>query len=321
MPGKTERYRLITRSDFDGLVCAMLLKDLGILDGIKFVHPKDVQDGKIEVTDQDILTNLPYMPECKLCFDHHASEEIRNSDIETTNYVLDPNAHSAARVLYDYYGGVERFPDINPEMLDAVDKADSAQFSRNEILDPTGWVLLSFLMDPRTGLGRFRDFRISNYELMMDLIDNCKTHTIEEVLELPDVAERVAVYNSHRENFCNQIAACSSLHGDVVVLDLRSEETIYAGNRFVIYALHPNCNASIHMMWGLKKQNTVLAIGKSILNKTNPHDIGELALKYGGGGHAAAGTCQVSHGTAEQVLSELVESLNATSQEPLLVPS
>ena len=311
MADRSQGFRLITRSDFDGLLCAMLLKDMDILDSIKFVHPKDMQDGKIEVTGRDILTNLPYVPGCHLCFDHHASEEMRNVDTQDANCVLDPNADSAARVLYEYYGGAERFPDISHEMMDAVDKADSARFTRQEILAPTGWVLLSFLMDPRTGLGRFRDFRISNYELMMDLIDYCKDHTVEQVLLLPDVAERVQIYNAHRKQFCEQLARCSSIHGDVVVLDLRTEEIIYAGNRFVIYALFPECNVSIHVIWGLKKQNTVLAIGKSILDRTNPHNIGELALQYGGGGHAAAGTCQICHEQAEQTLSELIEKLNA----------
>jgi nanoRNase/pAp phosphatase (c-di-AMP/oligoRNAs hydrolase) len=318
MAGRSERYHLITRSDFDGLVCAMLLKDMDLLDGIKFVHPKDVQDGKIEVTDRDILTNLPYVSGCHLCFDHHASEEIRNFDTQAESYVLDPKADSAARVLYNYFGGAKQFPDINLDMMEAVDKADSARFTRNEILAPTGWTLLSFLMDPRTGLGRFREFRISNYELMMNLIDYCKEHTIQQVLAMPDVVERVEVYNAHRKGFCNQIASCSTIYGNVVVLDLREEEMIFSGNRFVIYALYPECDVSIYVIWGLKKQNTVLAIGKSILDRSNPHDVGEIALQYGGGGHAAAGTCQVSHEHAPRVLSEIIEELSVKSLDASL---
>jgi nanoRNase/pAp phosphatase (c-di-AMP/oligoRNAs hydrolase) len=314
MSSQPERYRLITRSDFDGLVCAMLFKDMGILDGIKFVHPKDVQDGKVQVTDRDILTNLPYVPGCHLCFDHHDSEEIRSSDEPAENHILTAGADSAARVVYDYFGGSERFPDVDLDMMDAVDKADAARFSRNDILAPKGWVLLSFLMDPRTGLGRFRDFRVSNYELMMNLIDDCKQLTIDRVLTEPDVAERVELYNAHREQFCDQIARCSTIRGNVVVLDLREEDIIFAGNRFVIYALYPEANASIHVIWGLNNRNTVLAIGKSILDRSNPNDVGEIALQYGGGGHSAAGTCQVSHGQSERVLDEIVEQLNAGAQ-------
>ena len=308
---QNETFRLLTRSDFDGLVCAVLLKELGILGTIKFVHPKDVQDGKIEVTDRDILTNLPYVPGCHLCFDHHASEETRNAGITTDNYHLNPHADSAARVVYEHFGGDDRFPAIGNDMLEAVDKADSARFTMDDVLNPQGWELLSFLMDARTGLGRFRDFSVSNYQLMMDLIEHCKDHTIEQILALPDVQERVELFHAHKEQFEDQLRRCSSVHGNLVVLDLRDEETIFAGNRFVIYALFPECNISMHVLWGLKKQNTVFTIGKSIFNLTSATDIGELCLSYAGGGHPAAGTCQISNADAQCVHDELVAKLNS----------
>lgn len=311
MVTETGAYRLLTRSDFDGLVCAMLLKEMGVLADIKFVHPKDVQDGKVEVTDRDILTNLPYVPGCHRCFDHHDSEEIRTQGTVADNLVLDPNADSAARVVYNFYGGAERFSSVSEEMLAAVDKADSARFAMEDVLNPSGWVLLSFIMDPRTGLGRFRDFRVSNYQLMMDLIDYCKDHSIEEVLAKPDVAERVELYQSQRSQMEEQVRRCSTVHRNLVVLDLRGEETIYAGNRFLIYALFPQCNISIHVLWGLQKQNTVFAIGKSIFDRSSKTNVGELALKYGGGGHANAGTCQIPNEDAERVLGELVAQINA----------
>ncbi len=185
-----EKCRLVTRSDFDGLVCAALLKELELLDGIKFVHPKDVQDGLIELGDRDITTNLPYVPGVRLAFDHHHSETLRVTET-LENHIIMPDALSAARVVYDYFGGAARFPNVSEELMEAVDKADSALFSAEDITTPDGWILLSFLMDPRTGLGRFRDFRISNYQLMMELIDACLELTVEEILELPDVAERV----------------------------------------------------------------------------------------------------------------------------------
>src|SRR5579862_5409329 len=141
----SKKYGLVTRSDIDGLMCAILLKELGILDSIKFVHPKDVQDGKVQITENDILTNLPYVPQAHLCFDHHASEEIRTGGLSASNYILKPGAASTARVLYNYYGGVQAFPNISEPMLEAVDKADSANFSKEEILNPKGWVLMSFL--------------------------------------------------------------------------------------------------------------------------------------------------------------------------------
>jgi nanoRNase/pAp phosphatase (c-di-AMP/oligoRNAs hydrolase) len=309
MVATSTRHRLVTRSDFDGLVCAVLMKDMKMIDDILFVHPKDMQDGKVAVTDNDITTNLPYVEGVHLAFDHHSSETVRNQG-RRDNYIIDPNAPSAARVVYQYYGGAERFPSISQEMMVAVDKADSAQFSIDEVLNPTGWTLLNFLMDARTGLGRFRDFRVSNYTLMMQLIDYCKEHTIEEILALPDVKERVDLYFEQEPQFKAQIQRCAKVHGNLVVLDLRNEPIIYAGNRFMVYALFPECNISIHVLWGLKQQNTVFATGKSILNRTSRTDIGKLMLTYGGGGHANAGTCQVDNAQADLVLPELIEQIN-----------
>lgn len=305
-----EKFRLVTRSDFDGLVCAVLLNELDLIDDIKFVHPKDMQDGKVDITPRDITTNLPYVAAAHLAFDHHLSETLRNTG-ERKNHIIDPKAPSAARVVYDYYGGKARFPNISEEMMEAVDKADSAQYVREEILDPKGWVLLNYLMDARTGLGRFREFRISNYALMMDLIKYCKNHTIEEILALPDVKERVDLYFDHAEKAKDQLLRCTTVHKNLAVLDLRNEETIYATNRFMIYALFPQTNISIHVMWGLQKQNTVFATGKSILDRSSKTNVGELMLKYGGGGHQAAGTCQVGNDQAEVVLKELIARINA----------
>jgi nanoRNase/pAp phosphatase (c-di-AMP/oligoRNAs hydrolase) len=303
-------YRLVTRSDFDGLVCAMLLKQLDLIDEITFVHPKDVQDGSVAITERDITTNLPYRPEAHLAFDHHASEVLRNG-ADHANYIMDPEAPSAARVVYDHFGGRERFPTIADDLMAAVDQADSARYEVDEILDPQGWVLLNFLMDPRTGLGRFREFRVSNYQLMMQLIDYCLDHPVDEVLALPDVAERVALYREQTELFRAQVERCTTIVGDVAVLDLRPEEIIYAGNRFMIYAMFPETTISVHVLWGRQKQNTVLAVGKSIVNRANPVDIGALMLAYGGGGHRNAGTCQVPHEEAERSLTEIVAALRS----------
>ena len=305
-----EKCRLVTRSDFDGLVCAALLKELGILDEIKFVHPKDMQDGLVEITDRDITTNLPYVSGARLAFDHHESEALRLGEA-AENHIIIPGALSAARVVYDYFGGAERFRQVTEPLMEAVDKADSALFSLDEIRTPTGWILLSFLMDPRTGLGRFRDFRISNYQLMMELIDACLERSVEEVLEMPDVVERVTLYREHADAAQAQLLARSTVHDNLVVLDLREDELIHPTNRFMIYALHPGCNMSIHALWGLKQQNTVFAMGKSIVNRSSRTDVGALMLSYGGGGHEAAGTCQVANADAEIVLAELVERVNA----------
>jgi nanoRNase/pAp phosphatase (c-di-AMP/oligoRNAs hydrolase) len=306
----TSKFRLVTRSDFDGLVCAVLLNELDMINDIKFVHPKDMQDGKIEITASDITTNLPYVASAHLAFDHHESETIRNTG-ERPNHIISATAPSAARVVYDYYGGKKAFPQISDDMMEAVDKADSAQYNREEVLNPKGWELLNYLMDSRTGLGRFREFRISNYQLMMDLIKYCRDHSIAQILELPDVVERVKLYEEHAEKARDQIQRCSTVHKNLVVLDLRNEETIYAVNRFMIYALYPQCNISIHAMWGVQKQNTVFATGKSILDRSCKSNVGELMLTYGGGGHQAAGTCQVENDRAATVLQELITKINA----------
>lgn len=305
-----DKFRLVTRSDFDGLVCAVLLKEKGLLDDIKFVHPKDMQDGKVEIGPRDITTNLPYVPGVHIAFDHHLSETLRVKD-RPQNHVIDADAPSAARVVFHHYGGKASFPRVSEAMMLEVDKADSAQFSEQEILHPERWVLLNYLMDPRTGLGRFRDFRISNYKLMMDLIDACLTHSIDEILALPDVKERVDLYREHEPQAKEQIKRCSTVHGKVVVLDLRKEDPIWPTNRFMIYALYPHCNVSVHVLWGLKQQNTVLATGKSIIDRGSKANIGDLMLSYGGGGHMAAGTCQVENDRADTVLGEIVARLNA----------
>jgi nanoRNase/pAp phosphatase (c-di-AMP/oligoRNAs hydrolase) len=305
----TSRHRLVTRSDFDGLVCAVLLRDLDLIDDITFVHPKDMQDGVVPIGDRDITTNLPYVEGAHLAFDHHVSETLRNEPRD--NHVIDPAAPSAARVVHDFYGGRDAFPSVSEEMLAAVDKADSAQFALDEVLDPQGWVLLNFLMDARTGLGRFRNFRISNYELMMELIDACRNHGIDEILALPDVAERVELYRAQEPLFRDQLARCTTEHGNLAVVDLRGEGTIHAGNRFLVYALHPEVNISMHVMWGRQKQNVVFAVGTSIFNRTSRTDIGRMLLAYGGGGHANAGTCQVGHADADRTQRKLVAHITA----------
>ncbi|MCR5607868.1 MAG: exopolyphosphatase [Lachnospiraceae bacterium] len=303
--------RLVTRSDFDGLACAMMLKELNLIDEIKFVHPKDVQDGKIELSENDITTNLPYDPRVGLAFDHHKSEADRNKAKDTKGkLIIDPNAKSAARVVYNYYGGASKFPRISKELLDAVDKGDSASFTIDEILNPTKWVLLHYIMDPRTGLGRFHDFRISNFDLMMELIDNCRNLSIDEIMELPDVLERTKLYFEQAELFKAQLKRIVKVCGKVAVIDLRNEDIIYAGNRFMVYAMYPETEISIHVAWGFKKQNTAVMIGKSIINKNSNADIGMLCLSYGGGGHRNAGTCQLDNDIVDKELPKIIEKLN-----------
>ena len=305
-----EKKRLITRSDFDGLVCAMLLRELEMIDEIKFVHPKDVQDGKVDINENDITTNLPFDPRVGLAFDHHESELVRNNMEAYGHKFICLREKSAARVVYNYYGGAERFKTVSEEIMTAVDKGDSADFTIDEILEPKGWVLMNFVMDARTGLGRFHDFRISNYQLMMELIDYCAHHTIDEVLEHPDVKERTEMYFEQQEQFKKQLSENVKIVGKVALLDLRPLETIYTGNRFMIYAMYPEAEVSVHVAWGFQKQNTAVMIGKSIINKAGKTDIGQLCLSYGGGGHANAGTCQLDNDIVDKELPNILAVLN-----------
>ena len=300
--------RLLTRSDFDGLACGALLKELGIIDHWKFVHPKDIQDGLVEVTDNDVLANIPYVPGCKLWFDHHSSEKERLGDFEYEGESR--KADSAARVIYDYYGGKERLPHFEA-MVQAVDKVDSAKLTKEEIMHPEGWVLLGFIMDPRTGLGRFRDFRISNYELMETLIDACRVQNIDEILANPDVQERVELYHEQNKQFMEMLKKYTHADGNVIITDLRGVEPIYSGNRFLVYSLFPEQNISMWIVDGRGKQNCPIAVGHSILNRTSKTNVGTLMLKYGGGGHPQVGTCQVPYDDADKIIAELTKQMKA----------
>ena len=302
------KYRLVTRSDLDGLVSAVLLNHLGLIDEMKFVHPKDMQDGTVEITGRDITTNLPYVPTAHLVFDHHESEVKRSG--EHSNFILDATAPSAARVVYNHYGK-EAFAGLNKDMMDGVDKADSARFVPEEVLKPVGWTLLSFLTDARTGLGRFHHFRISNYALMLELAKCIGNQDIEKTMTLPDVKERVDLYLESAPKAEEQIRRCCKLVGKVAVLDLRGEEDIWPTNRFMVYALFPEATVSLHVMWGKQKQNVVIAAGKSIFDRSSKANLGQLLLEFGGGGHTAAATCQLDPARLDSVLQELVEHINA----------
>ena len=305
--------RLITRSDFDGLACGALLKEAGIIDCWKFAHPKDLQDGIVEVNDNDCLANVPFVPGCGLWFDHHSSEFERN-ELKGKYKGESRIAPSCARIIYEYYGGMERFPQFT-DMMVAVDKVDSGNLTREEVLNPTGWILIGFLMDPRTGLGRWRQFTISNYQLMEMLIDACRTMTIDEILSIPDVQERIEVYNDQTLKFKEMIIKYTSTNGNVIISDLRGVDPIYTGNRFLIYSLYPEQNVSAWIVSGRGGHGCSAAVGYSILNRTCTLDVGALMLKYNGGGHKAVGTCQFSDENMESELPKMLKELCSLANE------
>ncbi|PQV64688.1 exopolyphosphatase [Abditibacterium utsteinense] len=300
--------RLLTRSDFDGLACAVLLKDVGLIDRYKFVHPKDIQDGKIEVSENDVLANVPYVPGCGLWFDHHTSEGQRLNQLGDFEGDY-REAPSCARVIWDFYGGENTFDPHFLSLMEAVDKSDSGNLNQDDIEHPRDWILLSYVMDPRTGLGRYRDYRISNYQLMEDMVEHCRNRSIGEILALPDVTERVTRYYEQTGLFRAMLRKRAVQQGNVIALDLREQEEIYAGNRFAVYTMFPDANVSLQMMWGFQKQNIVLACGHSITNRTCRTDIGKIMLEFGGGGHRAVGACQIPVEDADATFAEIIERL------------
>lgn len=299
--------RLVTRSDFDGLACGTLLLDAGIIDHWKFAHPKDLQDGLIEVTENDCLANVPFVEGCGLWFDHHSSEHER-LQLEGKYKGESRITPSCARIIYEYYGGAERFPQFG-EMMDAVDKVDSGDLTIDEVLNPTGWILLGFLMDPRTGLGRWRQFSISNYQLMENLLEDCRVLSIDEILALPDVQERINVYQEQTEKFKEMVKAHTRVEGKVILTDLRGIDPIYTGNRFMIYSMYPEQNISAWIVSGKGGEGCSAAVGYSVLNRTATLDVGSLMLKYHGGGHKKVGTCQFSNETMKTELPKMLDEL------------
>ncbi len=305
--------RLITRSDFDGLVCAAILEELGIVDRILYVHPKDLQDNKIEVTQNDVLANVPLVEGCGLWFDHHSSEQER-LQLEGKFKGACEEAPSAAHVINKYYMANEEYAKKLKkfeELIKAVDIADSAQFTKEDILNPQGWVLLAFIADPRTGLGYHHNFRVSNFDLMKSFPWLLRTKSIQQILDLPDVIERVNVYRKESKKFQEFIKEHARIEGDAIVLDFRGIKDIPVGNRFIEYTLYPDQNISVRIVDGKKREFAMISIGHSIINKTSSVDVGSLALKYGGGGHKQVGTCQVPYEEADTVLKEILVAINS----------
>lgn len=301
--------RLVTRTDFDGLVCAVFLEEAGLVDKYKFVHPKVIQDGLLTVTSDDIIANMPYAPGCAFWFDHHTSEMSR-INIRETEFKGDcRSAPSAAQVIWDYFGGEKKFGTKFLPLLEAVNKYDSAVLTREEILSPSGWILIGLLLDPRTGLGRFDDFRIGSMQFMLNMIRHCRSLRAGEILKLPDVRERTDRYTEQQAHFEDMLRRCAQTAGNVLIINLLNEKTVYAGNRFLPYALFPDQNIEIRLMWGANRQKVVITCGHSILNRSSRTDVGRLMLKYGGGGHLRVGSCQIPAENREEVFQEILDQM------------
>jgi len=302
------KYRLITRDDFDGFACCLLLKKLDLIDEILFVHPRDMQHGKVEIGSNDISANLPYVAGIYTAFDHHGSEVTRVGH-ECKNFVCDPDKPSAARVIYEYFGMAEKFPGFFEELLTSVDKADSADFSKEDILNPTGWALFNFILDPKTGFNRFHDFSMTNAQLIRLLVDSWQGEPIDTILQLPQIQERILMYHTYQDHFIEQIKRCAVVCKNVVIVDLSQEEIVYPGNRFMVYALYPQCDLSLFVERENLSDKVTFSLGRSILKRTSPVNVGELMVKYNGGGHKGAGTCQADLPDLDNVKMDLMSDI------------
>lgn len=300
--------RLVTRSDFDGIVCGSLLYYLGIIDNWIFAHPKDIQDGKVEVTKDDVLANVPLVESCGLWFDHHISEDLRLKKLNYEGVLKD--SPSAARIIWEYYGGHEQFPERFDSLLEGVDKVDSANLTEEEILDPKGWILIGLMVDPRTGLGRFKQFRLSNLSLMEQMIMYCSAFPAEVIVTLPDMKERLQVYQEQSDLHKQMLDDTVELRGLCAVIDLRQQDPIFAGNRFLVYGKFPQVKVSVHVFAG-SDNKIIFSVGKSVTNRGSRANIGAIMLKHGGGGHFNVGTCQVPQDSDWQAtLEEIIQAIN-----------
>ncbi len=290
--------RLVTRADLDGLTSAILLQEVEAIDQVEFVHPKDVQDGKIELSGNDILANLPYDERVALWFDHHLSQvdEGTRADIKGA-FGLAP---SAARVIAEHYKSpkFDRFA----ELLEATDRLDSANLTRDDIVDPQGWILIGYTIDPRTGLGAFKDY----FRYVMEL---AKTKSADEILADPRVKEHVDKMRAENEAFKSHLLEASKRDGNVVITDVRGLKNLPSGNRFLIYDLFPEADVSVRIADGHDGSYVSIQVGHSILKRTCRTNVGDLMSRYGGGGHEGAGTCQPKTLETKRVLREIVATL------------
>ncbi len=302
----TEKKRLCTKSDIDGLVSGILLKEMNLIDQIMFCHPRDIEKGIIEIGSGDITAGLPYKENAHLAFDYYAGPATADSD--RPNLIVDKKMPSTSRVIYNYFGE-HNFHNVSQDLLKTVDKGVSADISIDEILYPTGWILLNYLIDQRTGLDNFGRFAMSNAVLIEKLTDWCREYNIWEILDLPDLEARLDLYFSCTESYKSQILRCSSVHNNLVVVDMRAEDVLYPGNRFMTYALFPECNVSLQIMNHKSGTRTIFVVGKSFLDRSLATNVGQIMKSNGGGGHANAGTCEVDNEIAEKVQKGLINAL------------
>lgn len=292
--------RLITRGDLDGLTSSVIITSNEKIDSVKLVHPQDITDQRIDVTKNDILANLPYDSRCGKWFDHHILTDNNPKPPEKFDgaYGLAP---SAARLVYEYYGGERKMPQFK-QLVAETDRLDSAQLTPKDVTDPKDYILLGYTIDNRTGLGAFEDY----FLLLQDLL---KSEPIEKIIQHPLVAQRWQKILADQVAFREATLKASKAEGNLVITDFREAASIPTGNRFLIYTLFPDVNVSLRIHWGPQRRFVVAAIGHSIFNRTCRTNVGELMGRYGGGGHRGAGTAPLPAEKADAQLKEIIAEL------------
>ena len=295
--------RLVTRADWDGLVSAVLLTTVEQIEAIQFAYPKDIQDGKVNVLENSIVVNLPYHPNAALWFDHHASEEDLAAPMAAFTAIKGKFglAPSAARLIYEYYGGDARLAKFT-DLLAATDKVDSAQLTQEDVLNPSGFILLAYTVDPRSGL---RGQDLEDYFLL--LVDWLKTKSVDEILALPEVKRLTERLKADDHRFREALLKHSRVAGNLVITDLRGM-AVPAGNRYLIYTLFPQVNLSVRLYDGQPGYSSI-AVGHSLFNRTSTVNVGKLLAEYGGGGHVGAGTAQFPAAEADAKFNEIIARL------------
>jgi nanoRNase/pAp phosphatase (c-di-AMP/oligoRNAs hydrolase) len=179
---------------------------------------------------------------------------------------------------------------------------DSATLNLNDVLDPQGYILLGYTIDPRSGLGSFKEY-------FLDLMQALKTRSISEILQMPEVRRRVELMMQEWDHFKKLTREHSRLEGNVIVTDFRNVDPAPVGNRFMVYVLFPKANVSVRIHWGPQKQFVSVVVGHSIFNRTCKVNVGELMSDFGGGGHVGAGASPLKLESAENDIAEIIRRL------------
>lgn len=295
--------RLVTRGDLDGLASTILITTMEQIDSIELIHPQDITDSKFEIKEGDIMANLPYNPNCSVWFDHHELTESNPTppEIFKGRHQIAP---SVARVIFEYYGSgkLKRFEHLVTE----TDRFDSAQLEPEDISDPQGIALIGFTIDPRTGMGRFKEY-------FLDLAKWFKTMELQEIMKQAEVKARVKKYRENNMLFTELLKHNSHLDENVAITDFRGLSSPAIGNRFAVYSMFPKCNVSLRLQWGPQRQFVAATLGHNIFNRTCRTNIGHLCSDFNGGGHRGAGACVLQPDRAEAQIKQIIQRLKGNN--------